>query len=199
MAEDQNETRAREFLTGCGFCVERFGKRESRAGKRPDFRVYQGDTFRFYCEVKGVDKDLWLDRLLDQAPPGTIVGGGRPDPVFNRLTDDIRQAVKQFDAVNPDLKHPNVLIFVNNSGSNCDVGTLRNVLTGLFFADTGERFPIYTAYSEGRIKDEKLRVHLYVWLESDGRAYKILPNLSNQQERSLCSWFGKNPLEIPRL
>jgi hypothetical protein len=199
MAEDPNESRAREFLIGRGFRVERFGKAETRVGKTPDFHVYQGDAFRFYCEVKGVDPDRWLDRLLDNAPPGQIVGGGRQDPVFNRLTGDIHQAVKQFDAVNPDLHHANVLIFVNNPGSNCGYGDLLSALTGQFFADSGERFPIYTVYSEGRIKHEKLRVHLYIWLEPDGKAYKFFPGLIRQHERDLCLWFGKDPSDIPRL
>ena len=199
MPEDPNETRSREFLISQGFRVERFSKAETRVGKTPDFRVYQGDAFRFYCEVKSVDSDRWLDRLLDSAPPGQIVGGVRHDPRFNRLTTDIHEAVKQFDAVNPDLQHANVLIFVNNLDSNCRFLDLLSAITGNFFADTGESFPIYTAYSEGRIKNEKLRVHLYVWLDRDGKAYKFFPDLIGQHEKDLCSCFGKDPSDIPRL
>ena len=62
----------------------------------------------------------------------TLVGGSRNDPVYNRIADDIHQAVRQFDAVNPDLEHPNVLAFLNDPGSHSDYGDLIGVLTGQF-------------------------------------------------------------------
>ena len=60
-----------------------------------------------YCEVKS-PRDDWLDEQLERAPPGMIVGGGRPDPTFNRIARNIVKAVKQFDAVNPDHSLSNV-------------------------------------------------------------------------------------------
>src|SRR6266436_5852793 len=98
---DRNEEAADKFLTARAFRPERFPKTEQQGRKTPDFRVFQGADFRFYSEVKGIQEDTWLDKHLAAAPPGVVVGGGRPDPTYNRLTTDIHEAVKQFNAVNP--------------------------------------------------------------------------------------------------
>ncbi len=129
----------------------------------------------------------------------TVMGGARNDPAYNRLTDDIHEAVKQLDAVNQELTHPNVLAFSNNPGSDCDYGNLLGVLTGHFFADSGKPFPIYTRYSEGRIRDEKSRINLYIWIEDDGKPYFFFPDINREHERKLCRWFGKDPDAIRRL
>ncbi len=39
------------------------------------------------------------------------------------------------------------------------------VVTGLFLAESGKSFLIYTQLSEDRIRDERGRIHLYVWLD----------------------------------
>ncbi len=99
---DPDEEKVKKYLEERGFTCKRFSKKETRAGKTPDFRVFRNGDFVFFCEVKSSPKDYWLDKLLEGAPPGQIVGGGRSDPIFNRLTTDIHSAVKQVEAVNPD-------------------------------------------------------------------------------------------------
>ena len=54
-----------------------------------------------------------LEESVTDASPGEVVDNLTSDPTFNRLTDDVHQAVKQFDAVNKGQKYPNVLAFVN--------------------------------------------------------------------------------------
>src|SRR5207249_7292846 len=110
--------------------------------------------FTFYCESKHVQHDDWLDKQLATAAPLEIVGGARPDPIFNRLTAHIHEAAKQFGAVNPDRGVPNVLIFTN-SDAQCGFPDLMAVLTGNFYARGGAVEPIYRQYSEGRIREEK--------------------------------------------
>ena len=43
-----------------------------------------------------------------------------------------------------------------------NVGDLLGVLTGMFFADDGSRHAIFTKYSEGRIRDTRNAIDLYV-------------------------------------
>ena len=47
---------------------------------------------------------MWINEKLKEAKPLEIVGGGRSDPTFNRLSSHIHNARKQFDAVNKDEK-----------------------------------------------------------------------------------------------
>jgi hypothetical protein len=92
-------------------CV-RATKRERRAGKTPDFRVFDGDTFKFFCEVKSVRGDDALGGALANSASRAVMVA-RPDPAFNRLTADVHDAAKQFNAVNANREHANVLAFVN--------------------------------------------------------------------------------------
>jgi hypothetical protein len=108
--------------------------------------------------LNGVD---WLDQQLVQAPPGTIVGGGRPDQTFNRIARHIVKAVKQFDAVNPDHSLPNVLVFVNHD-DNSGYRDLCETLTGHIRADSGE---VYAFMSDGLLGDKRKLIDLYVWID----------------------------------
>jgi hypothetical protein len=193
---DQNELVAAEFLTQRGLRAERFTKEEQRRGKTPDFRVFRADELACYCEVKSIDQDMWLDAQLAAAPPMTIVGGGRHDPTFNRLTDDIHEAVKQLNAVNPDVQYPNLVVFVNND-VKCGVMDLLGVTTGNFFAADGKRIPIYRCYSEGRIRDEKYRIHLYVWVTPGVREQFLFNRAHEAHFNRLCALFQVDPGQVP--
>jgi len=52
-----------------------------------------------------------------------------------------------------------------NSDKQCDSRDLVAVMTGNFYVEGGGAESIYTAYSEGRIKEEKFAIDLYVWFE----------------------------------
>src|SRR3954452_21547579 len=63
---------------------ERFAKPETRKSKTPDFRVLRSEALVFFCEVKNAQKDHWLDEQGKDAEPGTLYGGPRHDPIYNR-------------------------------------------------------------------------------------------------------------------
>jgi len=160
---DVSEQAAERFLVKHGLRPERFSKEEMARGKTPDFRAFKSDGLFLYCEAKHVQRDAWLDKLLQESAPGEPVGGVRDsDPIFNRLTGHIHQAVKQFEAVNPNHQYPNVL-FLTNSDHQCRYDDLISVFTGNFYTSAGEAEPIYRQYSEGRVKEDKVKIDLYVW------------------------------------
>lgn len=164
---------------------EPFTKDEMKKGKTPDRKVYKNDEFAFYCEIKEIAKDDWL-------------GGAKPDPVFNRISDDIHTALKQFNSVNPDLEHPNVLAFVNND-ERCGALDLIGVLTGHLLLDDGGAAPIYLKYSHGRIKDEKNLIHLYLWFDSF-KANKVLFNFADTRHLDrLCKYLDVDPKSIENI
>lgn len=173
-----------EFLAKKELESTEFQKQERRNGKTPDFRVLRNKAFAFFCEVKTIEKDT--------------VEGLREDPIFNRLTDDIHTAVKQFDAVNQKVEAPNVLAFVNYD-RNCGFLDLIGVLTGNFIAENDQPHPIYKQFSEGRIKDEKARIHLFLWLD-DFKPERLLFSQTNAEfHKQLCGWFGVNPNDIKQI
>ncbi|MEW6359801.1 MAG: hypothetical protein AB1696_25915 [Planctomycetota bacterium] len=195
---DADENRIEAFLAAKEFTCRRFPKTELRAGKTPDFRVYAEGEFRFFCEAKTIDRDYSLIEIVRQAPAGTVVGHARKDPIFNRLTDDIHKAAKQFDAVNPEEKYPNVLVLVNHD-SKCRFNDLLQVLTGCFFAEGGRAYPISRKFSEGRIKDEKGRIHLFIWLDDFKPDQWLFSQTNERHHMNLCSWFGINPDSIRKI
>ncbi len=97
--------------------------------------------------------------------------------------------------MNPHLQHPNVLAFVNND-RKCGSLDLIGVITGYLLTEGGGAAPVYLNYSEGRIRDEKHRIHLYLWFDSF-KAKKIFFNKADQRYMArLCSYFGFDPKRI---
>jgi hypothetical protein len=64
--------------------------------------------------------------------------------------------------LNSGHEYPNILFFTN-SDRQSDIYDLTAVVDGNFRGKDGTLDPIYTQYSEGRIKDEKFIVGLYIW------------------------------------
>lgn len=179
-----DENKVAEFLAEKGLEATEFQKQERRNGKTPDFRVLQNEAFAFFCEVKTIEKDM--------------VEGLRNDPIFNRLTDDIHTAMKQFDAVNPKVETPNVLAFVNHDRSSGFLDLI-NVLTGNFIDENDQPHPIYKQFSEGRIKDEKARIHLFLWLDDFKPERLLFSQTHSGFHKQLCGRFGVNPNDIKQI
>lgn len=196
---EADEEKVKGYLEKRGFICERFSKQEMRTGKTTDFRVFLNGEFVFYCEVKSIREDRWLDQLLEDAGPGQLVGGARNDPIFNRLTADIHDAVKQFDAVNPDQKFPNVLALVNHDDMCRFNDALLGILTGNFYANNGTVHPIYRQFSQGRIKGEKRKVHLFIWLDDHKPDRLLFSHTHDQHHANLCSYFGISQNEIKKI
>jgi hypothetical protein len=126
--------------------------------------VFQAGELVAFCEVKS-PRDDWLENQLSAAPPGQITGGGRPDPVFNRLARHIQKAATQFDAVNKDQIVPNILVFVNHDRDSHS-GDLREALTGVFHGDSGVRYLTMPNIAEGLVGQSKRRIDLYTWIDA---------------------------------
>lgn len=153
------------YLQGKGFEVGGFSKRELRDHKTPDFRLSRSGSEVALCEVKSFQKDTWLDEQMQYSADGEVVGGFRPDPIFNRITNAIHTAYKQFESVNPDRKLLNFLFLVNHD-SSAKPADLDRVLTGMEDPLHGCFDPTCMEFSEGRIREEKKRIDLYLWMDS---------------------------------
>ena len=192
---DPDEEKVKRYFEERGFSAERFSKTETRTGKTPDFRVFRNGEFLFYCEVKSSPDDRWLGEQLNRALPCKVAGGVRSDPIFNRLAKDIREAVKQFDAVNKDQRYPNVLVLVNHDDM-CGFNDLLGVLTGNFYSDDGTAHLIYRKFSHGRIKDQRVKVHLYILIDDHKQPHLLFSQTEETHHAMLCTAFGIEQNEI---
>src|SRR5258708_1037404 len=143
---------AEDYLRKHSLRPERFSKEERGAGKAADCRVFRDTGLIGYCEAKHLQRDDWASGL-------------RSDPIFNRISNHIHQAAQQFSAVNPDHAYPNILVFANSDGMS-DARDLDSVITGLFRVKGGTDEAIYAQFSEGRIKEEKCHIDLYIWWDT---------------------------------
>jgi hypothetical protein len=192
---DLAEQFAAEYLARYSLGAERFSNAELRLGKTPDFRVFRDNALVAYCEAKHIQEDDWLAERLRKTGPLQIVGGSRPDPILNRFTAHIHRASQQFAAVNPNHELPNILVLANADTSCTFHGDLVGVLTGNFYAKGGSVEPIFERYANGRIRDEKVSIDLYVWWDYWKREER--PRLwfwrDSEHYASVCSLLGSNP------
>jgi hypothetical protein len=193
----EDEEKVELFFRNLGLEVRKFMKSELRTGKTPDFKVLdsKSDKLLFYCEVKSISKDNWLDERIAEVPSGQIAGGLHNDPIFNRLTTDIYQSIKQFDTINPDISIPNGLVFVNHDDF-CGFLDLIGVPTGNAMTENLGVMPIYRLYSEGRIREKKARIHLFIWLD-DFRSDRLLFNQTDENHHKLlCNIMNMDPSSL---
>jgi hypothetical protein len=191
-----SEEIAAGYLKSLGLMPAPFTKAEMRKGRTPDFRVLCGNELAFYCELKNAQKDRWLDEQGKDALPGTLYGGARPDPIYNRVANYIHSAAGQFAAVNPGEQWPNVLAIVNEdrmAGSP----DLRSVLTGNFYPAEGPPEPIFRRISEGRIRADLYRIHLYLWFDvGRTKPHMVFSQSNPAHDAALCRYFGVKPEQI---
>jgi hypothetical protein len=180
------------YWQGEGFEVGGFTKTEMHDFKTPDFRLSRGGTEVALCEVKSFQRDTWLEGQLKNATPGELVGGLRPDPIFNRISNAIHTAFKQFESANPEHRLLNFLFLVNHD-TGARPADLDRVLTGFEDPRHGVFELTCSQFSEGRIRLEKGKIDLYIWLDllKDGRLgpkYLVLGN--PETKGSVCDLLG---------
>lgn len=189
------------YWQGQGFEVSSFSKNEMREAKTPDFHLLRGGVEVALCEVKSFQRDTWLEDQLKVASAGELVGGPRPDPIFNRISNAVHTAFKQFESVNSDHRLLNFLFLVNHDTS-ARPEDLDRVLTGYEDPLHGRFDPTCGQYSEGRIREEKGKIDLFVWMDFL-KPDRILTRrffFGNIETRgSVCSLLDIDPAQIKNI
>lgn len=160
--------------------------------KTPDRKVVRDGEVVAFLELKSLQKDPWweereqlwnkrceeaekrffsisiaeLKEEMARAPRTTTVEVRESDPTFNRLSDHIKKASQQFDAVNPDRVIPDILVFVSHDVMTRRID-LEQVLTGSFPTAYGTRTQTAAIrISEGiRIRELKTHIDSYLWFD----------------------------------
>ena len=185
-----DEELSARFLRDKGFEVHRVN--EDRLSKTPDFRLLSQGKLVAYCEVKTFERDVWIDKMLDSVCPGELTGGVRNDPIYNRIANAIHMASKQLVSMNPDHEALNILVLVNRD-KQAKYQDLVSVTTGKWDPLAGIHDKTHVQFSEGRIREEKYKIDLYVWLDTlkegqpELRGY-FFGNYGNRPKA--CSLFG---------
>jgi hypothetical protein len=190
---ERDEELAAQYLVGQGLQVARIG--EDRFAKTPDFSLLKDGKVVAYCEVKTFKRDVWLDRMLADAPSGTLAGGSRPDPIYNRISNAIHTAAKQLVSANRDHGVLNILVLMNRD-EQAKYQDLVSVATGKWDPLAGIHDKTHEQYSEGRIQEEKSKIDLYVWLDAckdDPPKPRGFFFGNCESRKRVCSLFGIDP------
>jgi hypothetical protein len=186
------------YWQGQGFEVGSFAKNEMRDFKTPDFRLSREGVERAFCEVKSFQRDTWLEDKLKSARAGELVGGRRPDPIFNRISNAVHTAFKQFESVNSDHRLLNFL-FLTNHDASAGYKDLIRTLTGLEDPLNGCFDPTCTQFSEGRIHPEKGKIDVYFWLDllKSGEVDALHHVMGNPETRqAVCDLLGLDSAKV---
>jgi hypothetical protein len=163
-------------LEAVEYSGEGVGSRET-----PDLEIRLDGELVAYCEVKSPGQDTWLEDQFARAEPGEIVGGARDDPIFNRLSTHIYKAAKQLDTVNPDRTVPNILVMVNHDNAS-GPSDLYETVTGHFLSDDGTHHPTMLRISEGRIREGKQKIDLFIWIDLDSGKTTFFPTVFHPEQ-----------------
>ena len=189
------------YWQGKGFTVGSYSKNEMRDLKTPDFRLSRNGVDVALCEVKSFQKDAWLESQMKNAATGEVVGGLRNDPIFNRISNAIHTAMKQFQSVNSNHSLFNFLFVVNHDTSARYEDLLR-VLTGYEDPLHGVYDLTCAQFSEGRIREEKKEIDLYIWTNSTKSGDLRPPSyyFGNWESRtSVCNLLGIDPARVKNI
>lgn len=147
---------------------------ERLARKMPDFRVMCGDALAGFVELKS-PRDDWLDDKFAEAEAMSayerpeIVGGGRDDPIWNRLGRLVKKAAKQFAAVADEGDVPHILVIVNHDDAT-RMEDLRVTFRGYEISDQGTRFDTWPGAAEGVRKAACPHIDFIVFIDAGRRA-----------------------------
>jgi len=180
------------YWQGNGFEVASFSNNEIRDFKTPDFRLSREGIAVALSEVKSFQRDAWLDEQMKKMPAGELAGGIRPDPIFNRISNAVHTAFKQFGSVNSSHELYNFLVLINHDpGARPE--DLDRVLTGYEDPLHGCFEQTCVRFSEGRIREEKKNIDLYVWmdfLKADSLRVRRLFFGNPGTQESVCKLLG---------
>lgn len=155
---DENETTAANFFSTCILRPERIPESVIEGVRTPDFKVFSGNGFAFFAEVKTLSPDTRLDEALNATAPLQVVEVS--ESVYNRIASNIKNAGRQFVAINPNHEHPNVLVFVNKR--ECSVIDLRMVLEGIRVP--GITISVIGQDAREQVQEGAQQIDAYVWL-----------------------------------
>jgi large subunit ribosomal protein L30 len=163
--------------------------------KTPDFKLLKDSALRAYCEMKAPADGDSFDFPNDLAP-GEVRVEVRKDPTIFNLAAHIAKSAKQFDAVNPDRAHPNILVIVNHDRRK-GPADLRMALEGIR-APNGQRFyPLVNDQDRWEIQHgvwtAARSIDLYVWVDPRKRTWQWFQPASARRLAEACELLGISP------
>jgi hypothetical protein len=168
----QDERLVSHILANYGLVTRRLTT-EEMVVPTPDFKVFQDDQFKFFCEVKTIE-DEEFDGVIE-------------DRTYDRIGDKLHEAVGQFNSVNSERHYPNVLAYVNHD-HQANYQDMELAFEGFVFP-SGNRLTFLRSVVAYRLKDERKEIDLVIWINPDQSMYLAFYGAS-PFVKDLCIMFN---------
>jgi large subunit ribosomal protein L30 len=142
-----------------GIVLEPYDKAALNRGKTPDFKLMKDGELVGYCEVKSL-----FDPEVLQDPPEGAMAVRKNLPFYRKLGQNIRGAVEQLDAENPDHDRPNVMVFVSHT-PEIERKDLIATIAGLPLPD-GKPVFMLGRKMQGQVCEAARKIDLVIWIDA---------------------------------
>jgi hypothetical protein len=132
-------------------------------GKTPDCKLFVNGDLRGFCEIKSPRDDF-----IFEPPPAGEAAVRHNLPYHRKLGSHVRYAAKQFDAVNPDYRLPNILAFVTHC-PDIERRDLLATIAGLPIPNSDRRLFMLSRKMQQQVIDAARRIDLFLWIDAQNR------------------------------
>jgi hypothetical protein len=139
--------------------LERYSDIALKSGKTPDFKLLKDGTLHGFCEVKSP-----RDNYVFGAPNESGFAVRENVPTRRKLGSHIRQASKQFKAVNPGHRLPNIVVFVNHA-PGLERADLFATLSGIPVPG-GPPLELLPAKMQRQVREAARGIDLFLWIDA---------------------------------
>ncbi|MGY3233313.1 ribosomal protein L30 [Bradyrhizobium sp. USDA 4448] len=163
--------------------LERYDKAALNRGKTPDFKLIIDGELVGYCEVKSL-----FDPGILQDPPEGVMAVRKDLPFYRKLGQNVRGAVEQLNAENPDHDKPNVIVFVSHT-PEIERKDLIATIAGLPVSD-GERLFMLGRKMQGQVCEAARKVDLIIWIDATTSTCQHLTVADAKHRATALKLFG---------
>lgn len=175
------------IFDGNGVALEAYDDAELKQGKTPDFKLRKNGALCGFCELKSPRDDF----ILAAPEPGRMAVR-KNLPYYRKLGSFVKNAVKQFDAVNADRERPNILVFVSHS-PEIERRDLIATIVGLPVPG-GKSIYLLGRKMQHQVMAAARKVDLFLWIDASARTCQHLTDPNAKHRTTALQLLGL-PLE----
>ncbi len=151
--------------------------------KSPDFKLMKDGELKAYCELKS-PRDDRVFAVPKDLKPREIRQEVRENVAAHALARVIEKAAAQFDAVNPDHAHPNILVIVSHARLRGPKDLHLAIAglpvpgggTGFLLVDLNEKDFKKAWEKQRKLWDDARKIDLFYWIDAHTKTVRHVIN-----------------------
>ncbi len=161
--------------------------------KSPDFKLMKDGELKAYCELKS-PRDDRVFAVPKDLKPREIRQEVRENVAAHALARVIEKAAAQFDAVNPDHAHPNILVIVSHARLRGPKDLHLAIAglpvpgggTGFLLVDPNEKDFKKAWEKQRKLWDDARKIDLFYWIDAHTKTVRHVINNDGAKRWEAC-------------